>query len=284
MRLLLFAIIYLISLKSHSLTNSQPALDEAYNHVIAITVDGKDEEGDWAKGYCVATVLSERLLVTAAHCVAHAELFSHLKVDYRIGKYYWMKRAIDGKVVRVGYKTYLARKDEPMQIFLNPAVKEKIRRKGVKVQLDPSEDYAMILLQNPLPLAEHNVTPAILANPAETKNFLARPQTVPTLVGTVNVIAEQSTDTRRVAPLNKYSISGGGTWIESDSKSRVEPGDSGGPVFILVNGERRLVAVVKGRGENIFWNWDAYPMVSNRLCDVGRKTGLEAQELKHVCK
>lgn len=284
MRLFLILIVLLLAQKSYSLTNSKPAIDEAYNHVVAIEIDGKDEDGNWTKGYCAATVLSERLLVTAGHCVAHAELFSHLKMNVRLGRYYFMKRP-DGKVVRIGYKTYAYLKDEPMRLFLLPNTKERIHRKGEKYQLDPNEDLAMILLQNPLPLKDHNVTPAVLANPTETKLFIRNPQHVPTLVATVNIIAEAGTDTRRVAPLNKYEMSGGNTWIESNSVARVEPGDSGAPVFMITpNGERRLVAVVKGRGENIFWNWDAYPMVSNRLCEVGQRGGLERQELVRVCK
>jgi hypothetical protein len=254
----LLLLLFLTS-QSQALTNAVAAEDAEFQAVTMIKVDARDEDGSLTSGYCNATLLSEKELVTAGHCLAHAWLLQSKNISIEIGKYKYRKDA-QGNIIRIGYANIAVVQDTLAQFILPQSAQDRLRRQGYNAVLDPSEDKARIVLSKPIALADLQVTPAVLLTAAELQTVRQMGSSAQLLLVTVNPIAEISNnDTKRKALLSNYNWSGG-AWIESRSNSRVEPLDSGAPLFVRINNQWKILGQVKGGAQSFFGDWDVFSL------------------------
>lgn len=246
---------------AYALSPSLPALEDKYNTVVSIKNYAPDQDGNDAPAFCVATLISPSELITAAHCVKDLYFHPELKLTIDVGFYKYVTKP-SGQTVRVGYL-----QDEHFESSVSIRFPQSLMRKlpisKKKVNIGPDEDMALIKLPAPLMLKREINFAKIsgLKLRSQLKNMKLTPVTI-------NFIEEMSTDTRRIAVLNKTTISG--NYLKSTSDSRVAPGDSGAPVFIEQNQELFLAAVVKGRASTVFSNWDVYTLSTKFLCEEER--------------
>ncbi len=255
------------------MTASLPAVDARWNHVVLIKTHALDRDGSDVPAYCNGTFLSPRLIVTAAHCVLEAQALKSFAVEIQMGAYKFITKP-DGTLVRVGYVSQ-KQTTEVARFHFTPAITKSIESRGRDARLGPGDDMAVIELNHDydrslglFPLVQSQEVAAIQKNLAGFH---------PTVV-TINFMEEMSTDVRRQAelPMANWSL---GRYITSKSASRVQEGDSGSPVFALINGTWKLFAVVKGRAETLFSNWDVFPTTDGNLCAISVQMSPENQKI-----
>ncbi len=251
---------------SFALTLSTPAIDPIWDSVVQIRTEAVDQDGADVPAYCNATLLSNQLLITAAHCVHHAQVLKSFTVHVEVGAYKFATRP-DGSTVRIGYITKL-KHQSPAQFYFTPAVTRSFVSSKFKAKIGPSEDMAMIVLTNNLDLPSDFPFAKIISqqNLQGLKNKIT--QYKPTVV-TINFLEEMSTDTKRLAELNNLNLDK--LHFTSKSNSRVQAGDSGAPLFARIGNEWNLVGVVKGRASTVFSNWDVYTSVESNLCLISEQ-------------
>lgn len=256
MKLFLLFASFLLSAQSFALTNSQPAENKLFDAVTLIKLSALDNDGIPTAGYCNATIISNRQLITAAHCVSHAWILRDGNIEIQIGSYKY-KQTPQGDA-RIGYFNTATLKDAHASFEIPASVERKLVRDKYRATIDPNEDHALITLSQNLDLTTLKITPIAIATPAE-KDILQRQANAQLLVVSVNPIAEIATiDTKRQALLARTSWSSG--YIESRSYSRVEPLDSGAPLFANIQGEWKIIAVVKGSAKSFFGQWDVFSL------------------------
>ncbi len=276
----LIPLVIFLSIHAKALTNSTANEEPSFQNNVLISAIVLGDNGDEVNGYCNATLLSNQVLITAAHCLAESLALSKNRLHLEVGAYKYVNRKIDGKLVRIGFVPYL-KKDLSAHFILSKYLQNKILSQGVKVQIPPGEDVALILLNEKLEL-EPNF---IFANIVPQKIWLVVKQNLSSAlfqIVSINYWDTNTTDFKRSAVLNSFSYNGGG-WIESRSTSRVEEGDSGSPVYIRFQNHDYLAAVVKGKASNIFSNWDVMASLSSKACNIARENALNAETLNLVC-
>ena len=253
-----------------ALSNATAELSDKLDSVVAIRHYAPDHTGEDAPAFCVGTLISRNILVTAAHCLKDLYFHNNMNLQIDIGNYRYVTRP-SGERVRVGYATSASHQRLVTIKFL-PELMRKLASQGKKAKIGPNEDVAVAYLRQELPLPESFIFTAPLIGSALT-NFLKSPVAASPKVTTINFIEESSTDFKRSAILNDAKISG--QHIISKSTARVAPGDSGSPVTVLVQGQPRLVAVVKGNAKTVFSNWDVYGLVHKLVCTEERIPGCQ---------
>lgn len=261
-----------------ALTPSQPAIDAFWEPVVLIKTQARDVDGSDVPAYCNATFVTERVLVTAAHCVHHAQVINSFSAEITTG-YYKYGTHPDGTTFRIGYVTRV-KKTVAAKFYFTNTMKQKIATSGLKAKISPSEDMAVIFLSEPFGLGE--VFPlAQIVPQSEFEGLKNNLNSYAPTVVTINFIADMSTDTKRFAQLNSMKWNNA-LHFESRSTVRVQEGDSGAPLFARTGQDWKLVAVVKGRATTAFSNWDVFTGVGQNICQLAAQLPLEFQ--KSLCR
>lgn len=261
-------LIFISSIAS-ALTNSQREEHSLFQSVVFIKAMDVDPQGEESTAYCNATLLSPDLLITAAHCVKGNVAIAKFQVVIEVGNYKYAPNK-DGGVRRVGYVPYLSQTSSYRAYFL-PSLAQKIARQGVRTAVGPAEDLAVLELAQPLSLAVDFPFVKLISQ-ANMQGLVDRVlQYRPTVVS-INPFEEMSMDTKRSAQLNALSKTWSGYW-ESKSTARVQPGDSGAPLFVNIGGDWVLAGITKGRGETVFSNWDVYGILDKKICEIAKQIG-----------
>ncbi len=251
MKRYLLAALMFLSPKMFALTHSVAAEDGLWSSVVEIEVDGKDQDGSLAPGYCVATLVRNNVLLTAAHCVSDALQMGIRRISVRTGHYVYHTRP-DGSKQRIGYKP-----DPFVKTMANFLVRD--RNPG------PADDLAVVVLDQPMTLPA-DFPLAQITSSAEVSAVRSHIASYSPSVITINsMAAADTTDVRRWAQLNSFSFTGSG-YYQSNSVARLEPGDSGGPVFVKIGTQWKLLATVKGQAKSYFSDWDVYESIHDNLC------------------
>lgn len=266
MRGFLLSVLLCVWGSAFALTESVPALDEAfYGSSVFFNTAGVDpSDNSPVPAYCNGTLISANVIVTAAHCLKDAFVTSQNTVELQTGKYVYKTRP-DGSTYRLGYISD-AKEQIRAKFIFSKMLTQKLRLSGLRTKIGPSEDIAIVMLETSVKSTSLQFAEAVDSN--SFNEIISRLDHLKKSVLTVNLFVEMSMDTRRTAELSNLSFASGGVF-ESKSNSRVEEGDSGAGLFVEHNGKRRLVGVVKGRAETFFSNWDAFTALTPAMaCDL----------------
>lgn len=277
----IFNLIFTISENSFALTNAQPALSDDLQSIVFLKTEARDpSDGSEAPAFCNATFVHPLLLVTAAHCVRDAFVVNAFAAEITVGKYKYVTKP-DGTIVRIGYTTLL-KEVKPAQFFFTQNLTAKIKSQGLKAQIGPQDDLAVIVLGSPMNLPDTvKMVPVISQQELQGLAAIAT-QYFPTVIS-INPFADINTmDTKRSATLNIFKWNGAG-YFESTSTARVEEGDSGSPVQVRVGNVWKLVAVVKGQGSTFLGTFDVFSGLNNKICDIANQLSNADQKII-LCK
>jgi hypothetical protein len=260
----LLNLLFLFAFQTEALSNSEPALDNQWGSVVQITTEGLDPDQERVNSYCVATFLNPQVLVTAAHCVSHAYLIPSNQIKIELGQYEYRKRP-DGSTFRLGYivKTKI---HQEAQFFFNAGLTRKLKTQKWKTKISPDEDLALVVLKEPIQQELYYFEPF---NDIEIRQIKKNIQNYAPTVVTINFISEMSLDTKRAATLNQLKASGSKAW-SSKSLSRLDPGDSGSPLFARTGQVWKLIGVSKGQAKTLFSDWDVFASFETNLCEISK--------------
>lgn len=237
-------LVYLFPIISWGLSHSQIAIEPEWDSIAWISSEARIEN-DSTTAYCNATWISKDLLVTAAHCISHAYLLNNHNIVIELGSY-----------KNHGFKGFAfnQRIEAKVEFIFLPSLLHRLKQNRYKTQIHPSEDIALIKLNEEINLKGQKLTKLLPEDYYSSiqKNPL---KYWPTVV-TVNLFETLShSNSRQLALLNQISWN---QYFKSTSTSRIAEGDSGAPLFFRVGNEWYIGAIVKGRGKNYFNNWDSY--------------------------
>ncbi|WP_413290471.1 trypsin-like serine protease [Bdellovibrio sp. HCB337] len=268
MKSILFTLLMFLVPKSFALSNAQPAVDSHFDSLVFYSITQYDESTkEEVNGFCNGQLLSARVMVTAAHCVAQAFVLGKPALEIQLGEYLFRER--DGKTIRIGYASK-KRDTVDGDFYFVSSLKNRLLSQKLRTRIGPSDDIAVVVFKRDLDVKPEMQFPEVISQ-AELKGALPRiGQYIPQVL-TINPFEEITTnDTRRIAALGNVSVNGSGH-LESKSLARVAPGDSGGPLFVQIGSQLKLTAVVKGRAETFFSNWDVFGLLDSKICDIARQ-------------
>lgn len=207
------------------------------------------------------------MAITAAHCVHLPYVSGVRKMTIEKGEYLYNTRK-DGTISRIGYVPKFS-KVVNIEIELASSLKDKFDQNGYKAKISPSVDMAIIWWKENTDVFYEKNFPTIVS-PNELNKIIKSISNFNPSITTINYLSDSSTlDYKRSANLNslKWTYT---NYLESKSLSRVDEGDSGSPIFVEINGMKKIIAVVKGKASTLFDNWDAFTSVTKITCEIDK--------------
>lgn len=231
----LFTMILLLALNSRALSNSVAAEDKGWQSNVLLSIPTFDDANDKVTGYCNGTLIDSNTLISAAHCFVRSEVLT-------------------GKKFKIGYKQMIQHETSAKIRFL-----AGVNPNGTGT-VPPELDIVVVKLDAPLSLP----TDFAFAPLWNTTLPQLTPAAAKMTIVSINFMETIThNDTKQMAVLNKFSQ--GRINIESTSTSRVAQGDSGAPVFAVINGKTYLIGVVKGTVQTFGSVRDIFVTLQGRL-------------------
>lgn len=248
----LFTVILLLSFNSYALSNSIAAEDKGWQSNVLLSIPSFDNTNDKVTGYCNGTLIDSNTLVSAAHCFVRSEVLTGKKFKIEVGEYRYIVR--DGVKIKIGYKSMIQHETSGKIRFL-----AGVNPNGTGT-VPPELDIVVVKLDAPVSLP----TDFAFAPLWNTTLPQLTPASAKMTIVSINFMETIThNDTKQMSVLNKFSQ--GRINIESTSTSRVAQGDSGAPVFAVINGKTYLIGVVKGTVKTFGSVRDIFVTLQGRL-------------------
>ena len=243
--------ILLLSINSFALSNSVAAEDKGWESNVFLTIPAFDDNNDPVNGYCNGTLINSTTFISAAHCFVRSEVLTGKKMLIEVGEYRYVIK--NGVKIKIGYK-HMIRHETSVKIRFLAGVNPN----GTG-SVPPELDIVVVKLDAPVNVPADYIFAPLWNTTLPQLNASSKV----TIVSINPIETVTSNDTKQMAVLN--NITQGRINIESTSTSRVAPGDSGAPVFALINGKTYLIGVVKGTVQTFGSVRDIFVTLQGRL-------------------